>query len=522
MSFGHVMTSSRQGLSSYNPWPSRIGMMTSSFTGQWSKPATPDVIARRHRTTQTSFGRRFSTTAVAPINNDRTRSFNTDHANYRGAFDIDRVRAALAEVWRHEEQLLQGVSNKSTVARVDAPRQRQQKEDTSGSSTLSQEQQAVKITSVQYGDSQAKWHYLDREMSSNMAGETGAVFIYRGARAAALARLWLWERGLGLLSQLALASLSQQQLRERFINVQRRDRLMLDFVSSHLDAEQKHLDLFKNAFNGRPWMHTRLLPLWRVGGLTLGFTPAFFGGGVWLYHTVEAVETFVEGHYNEQIRYLHNYMGNQVPVQSVLSSPKQGQPPAPHLKQAAQEGIREVENKVDVESSVSSESEDGKKTLRKKRSFQRQSSVRRPGWNASQENSNYRQPSQESDRNHQEEIEKSKTDMARKTDVHPEHEQEEITPDKTTEDMCTAHSDVTLSSENGTIVSTTLEDTRRSENVQELVRMLRSCCEDEIHHKDDAQEKLLAEDAKIRLSHRFWRSVVFHGSATAATIAKYV
>ena len=27
----------------------------------------------------------------------------------------------------------------------------------------------------------AKWHFMDREMSSNVAGETGAVWFYKGA-----------------------------------------------------------------------------------------------------------------------------------------------------------------------------------------------------------------------------------------------------------------------------------------------------------------------------------------------------
>ena len=35
-----------------------------------------------------------------------------------------------------------------------------------------------------YGERGSRWYWLDRELSSNVAGETGAVFIYVGARQA--------------------------------------------------------------------------------------------------------------------------------------------------------------------------------------------------------------------------------------------------------------------------------------------------------------------------------------------------
>jgi ubiquinone biosynthesis monooxygenase Coq7 len=46
-----------------------------------------------------------------------------------------------------------------------------------------------------------------------------------------------------------------------------------------------------------------LLPLWRVAGWLTGFVPALFGPrGV--YATIDAVETFVDHHYEDQIRKL--------------------------------------------------------------------------------------------------------------------------------------------------------------------------------------------------------------------------
>merc|ERR1712194_872824 len=68
---------------------------------------------------------------------------------------------------------------------------------------------------------------------------------------------------------------------------------------------------------------TCLLPLWRMAGWTLGFVPTFLGRGPWLYHTVEAVETFVEGHYLDQVKYIKenwNEVDKQWSVGSVQGS----------------------------------------------------------------------------------------------------------------------------------------------------------------------------------------------------------
>ena len=119
----------------------------------------------------------------------------------------------------------------------------------------------------QYDSPAAPWHWLDAEMSSNVAGETGAVCIYDGAAAA------LRLRG-GTCEQ------------------------TLQFVEEHRAAEQSHLQLFQELLP--PHKHTRLLPVWRVAGFTLGFLPALLSDRA-LFLTVEAVETFVEIHYHEQI-----------------------------------------------------------------------------------------------------------------------------------------------------------------------------------------------------------------------------
>jgi len=130
-----------------------------------------------------------------------------------------------------------------------------------------------------------QWSWMCREMSSNVAGETGAVWIYHGALAAC--------------------------------NIRAMDLAVREFAERHISAEQQHLDVltavFKNdGLNTRPlsMKHTRLLPIWRVAGWLLGFLPTLFGRGPWLYHTVDAVETFVEKHYGEQIEYLRKQHPN--------------------------------------------------------------------------------------------------------------------------------------------------------------------------------------------------------------------
>eukprot|EP00966_Prymnesium_polylepis_P244170 5646773-Prymnesium_polylepis.1 len=45
-------------------------------------------------------------------------------------------------------------------------------------------QQGCSAESLSYDNRSAPWHWLDREMSSNVAGETGAVCIYDGAASA--------------------------------------------------------------------------------------------------------------------------------------------------------------------------------------------------------------------------------------------------------------------------------------------------------------------------------------------------
>lgn len=107
--------------------------------------------------------------------------------------------------------------------------------------------------------------WLLSELASDHAGETGAVYIYRGAQAA------LGNRG---------------------------DDTARAFVRQHLATESQHLEYFDALLAQQH--RSSLLPAWRAAGFALGWLPTTVGGSRWLYATVEAVETFVEEHYAQQ------------------------------------------------------------------------------------------------------------------------------------------------------------------------------------------------------------------------------
>ena len=106
---------------------------------------------------------------------------------------------------------------------------------------------------------------LQADLRSDHAGETGAVWIYRGILHCS------------------------------------RDPLVRDFATEHLATEQGHLDLFEQ-WLPRP-MKSMLLPAWRLSGWVLGALSTL-GGRAGVFATIEAVETFVVTHYEQQIRLL--------------------------------------------------------------------------------------------------------------------------------------------------------------------------------------------------------------------------
>ena len=102
---------------------------------------------------------------------------------------------------------------------------------------------------------------LIADLRTDHAGESGAVMIYRGILAAT------------------------------------RDAGVRHFAQAHLATESRHLADIEPLPSRR---QRSRLPLWRAAGWLTGALPALVGPRA-VYATVEAVETFVDQHYAEQI-----------------------------------------------------------------------------------------------------------------------------------------------------------------------------------------------------------------------------
>ena len=104
--------------------------------------------------------------------------------------------------------------------------------------------------------------WLIRDLRSDHAGETGAVAIYRGILAAS------------------------------------RDPVIVSFAQCHLTTELEHLAFMDQLLLRKH--RSKLLFLWQMAGFFIGFLPALVGSRA-VFRTVDAVETFVDGHYTLQI-----------------------------------------------------------------------------------------------------------------------------------------------------------------------------------------------------------------------------
>lgn len=189
---------------------------------------------------------------------DNNSSSTHDHAaihhdHSTPSFNLETARREILQIWMHQEAKSPQQHSRSRAARYccftyhDAVRAYQSKD--------------------------AAWYWLDQELSSNVAGETGAVHVYKGALAASH-----YVRPL--------------------------PRAALDFCHEHQHTEGQHLALFTSLVPNSK--RTRLLPIWRVAGWMVGFLPTAFAGSKGLYVTVEAIESFVEEHFQEQIQTLEN------------------------------------------------------------------------------------------------------------------------------------------------------------------------------------------------------------------------
>ena len=124
---------------------------------------------------------------------------------------------------------------------------------------------------------------LTRALRTDHAGETGAVWIYRGILCFSY------------------------------------DKSVRTFARRHLETELKHLNKIESLLS--PKHQSFLLPVWRIAGLLTGAIPALCGPDM-TFHTIKAVETFVDQHYQNQIDYLQSIIKNNpelITVQAILS-----------------------------------------------------------------------------------------------------------------------------------------------------------------------------------------------------------
>ena len=126
------------------------------------------------------------------------------------------------------------------------------------------------MTVIEGGQKQRPAHarkaWLVQELRSDHAGETGAVWIYRGILA-----------------------------------VTRRDEGLRRFCKRHMATEQRHLSILEALLPKR--QRSMLLPLWRVAGFVTGAIPALVSSRT-VYVTIDAVERFVTTHYLQQVEVL--------------------------------------------------------------------------------------------------------------------------------------------------------------------------------------------------------------------------
>jgi 3-demethoxyubiquinol 3-hydroxylase len=115
--------------------------------------------------------------------------------------------------------------------------------------------------------------WLERELRSDHAGETGAVCIYQGIA-------WVARR--------------------------RGDAALQEFAQRHGAAEAEHLRLIEEWLP--PHRRSRLLGPWRLAGWLTGALPALAGARA-VHGTIAAVETFVDQHYQQQIDHLQRHGG---------------------------------------------------------------------------------------------------------------------------------------------------------------------------------------------------------------------
>jgi ubiquinone biosynthesis monooxygenase Coq7 len=113
--------------------------------------------------------------------------------------------------------------------------------------------------------------FIRAQLRASHAGETGAVWIYRGIL---------------------------------LVNRLKRDPDIKTFAQHHLATEKDHLIQFENIIHR--FRGSALLCIWMFAGFTMGVLSALLGRN-WVYFTIYKVESFVDVHYRQQIKALSEH-----------------------------------------------------------------------------------------------------------------------------------------------------------------------------------------------------------------------
>ena len=108
-------------------------------------------------------------------------------------------------------------------------------------------------------------NFIIPHLRTDHAGETGAVYIYKG-----------------------ILSVSK-------------DPEIVEFANGHLKTESNHLKLIEDVLSKND--RSKLINVWKLAGFLTGFLPSLLGKN-FIYATIYSVESFVETHYENQLKLL--------------------------------------------------------------------------------------------------------------------------------------------------------------------------------------------------------------------------
>ena len=89
------------------------------------------------------------------------------------------------------------------------------------------------------------------------------------------------------------------------LNLFIKDDKLKEMIQEMKDHEKEHLEFFDNEIKKRKIKPTKLLPLWDLLGVGLGFSSAIMGKKATMLCTA-SVEEVIDGHYQNQINQIHS------------------------------------------------------------------------------------------------------------------------------------------------------------------------------------------------------------------------